>query len=80
MLQRFFQFEAAAADITEIVAKQVGGRRRVNGRSRLFNFLLVDQNFSGEDERLRAFSRRRQTPLHQQFVETRLQGLVTLTD
>jgi hypothetical protein len=37
-----------------------------------YDFLFIDENFSGENQSLGAFSRRRQSTLYKQFVETNL--------
>ena len=56
VLQSFFEFQPSSADITEVVAKQSEGSSRVDGRTGFFDFLLIDQNFPGEYECLRAFA------------------------
>src|ERR1035438_2046729 len=73
VLQSFLKFEAAPADVTQIVAEQAKRRGGVDGSPGFVNLLLVDQSFAGEIARWRAFARGRQATLHQQFVETRLQ-------
>ena len=69
VLQRVFEFQPAAAYVFQIIAEQSNFGRGVDRRSRLFNFLFVDQYFSGEYQRLRAFPRRNEATLEQQLIK-----------
>src|SRR5580704_6189522 len=70
MIERALQLQSAAADVLEIFAKQADRHAIGNLSASLFGFLIVHQHRAGENHRLRAFTRRRQTTVHQQFVES----------
>src|SRR5258708_14488475 len=70
VLQSFLQLQPATADVAEILTQHAQRRGGVNRCPGLFDLLLVNQNFSSEDEGLRALTRRRKASLHKQLVET----------
>src|SRR5580698_1074004 len=51
MVEGGFQLEAAAADVALLFAEQTDGGVGGDGGARLVDFLLVDQDAAGEDER-----------------------------
>ena len=65
VLQSVFQLDPAAANIFQIFAEQANLRSRIDRGSRLFDFLLVDQYFTGEYQGLGAFPGRNQTAIKQ---------------
>ena len=65
VFERLLQFEAAAADVAEIRPQQAHTGFAVDGCARFFDFLFVDQNFSGKDKRLGALTRRRESTIHE---------------
>ena len=69
VIERTLELESAAAYVLQIVAQQTQRGVALNGGSGLFDLLLVHQNFSGKNQRLRAFARRHQAAFHEQFVE-----------
>ena len=72
VIQRGFEFEAAAADVAEILAKQAqrcGFRDAVAG---FVDFLLVNQNTTGEDDGLSTLASRGKSPLYEQLIEPQL--------
>jgi hypothetical protein len=72
VFQSAFQFDSAAADIAQVFTEQPQGCVGVNCGARFLDLLLVDQDFSSEDQRLRTFARGYYAPFHQQSVESRL--------
>ena len=70
VLQRSFQFQPAAPDVSQIIAQQPNLRIRLNICARLLDLLLVHHHATGQDHRLGAFPRRNQTSLHEQFVDS----------
>ena len=40
----------------------------------LLEFLIIDQNFAGKDQRLRPLTRGGESAIHQKFVESSLQA------
>ena len=71
MLEGPLEFQAAPADVLQILAQQTHLNVGFDGRARFHDLLLIHQNFSGKDERLRAFARGHQAAFHQQLVESR---------
>jgi hypothetical protein len=70
----FFELEAAAADVTEIVAEETDGGVGGDGGAGLVDALLVDQDAAGEDKSLGAFAGGDEGAIDQQLVETELGG------
>ena len=67
-----WQLQAPAAYITEVRSEQAQTRLLIDRGPSFFNFLFVDENFSGEYQGLGALSRRRQSTLYQQLIKTNL--------
>ena len=59
VIQCAFQLQSAAADVLQIFAEQSNTLQH-RLRAGLLDFLLSDQNFAREDQRLPAFPRRNQ--------------------
>ena len=75
-VERMVQLEPAAADVGMIGDEERDGGVDADRRARLGCRLAVDAHLAGEDERARAFARRRQSPLDEQRVEAK--GLLQL--
>jgi hypothetical protein len=71
VVEGFLEFESAAADVLEIFAQQSQSRSGVDRSTGLHDLLIVDENFSREDERLCAFTRGNKAAIHEQFIESR---------
>src|SRR5258708_23684050 len=67
------KLESAAADVSEIFAKQANRGLCFHLRARLVEFLFVDQHFPREDESLRTFARGCQSAVDQEFVQSESQ-------
>jgi hypothetical protein len=74
VFERAFKFESATARIFQIFAEQPDCRVNRDLRASFVDFLVVHQNFPSENEGLSALSRGSQSTIHQEFVESELQG------
>src|SRR2546427_9470107 len=73
MLKRFFQLEAATADVLQAFAQNTEVCFCVYASASLFDFLSINQHFAGEDQRLGALARCCHAALQDQFVESDFQ-------
>ena len=69
MIESALKLDSSAAYIFQIVAEQAERDIGLHGGPAFFDLLLIHQDFSRENQRLRAFARRHQAAFHQQFVE-----------
>ena len=79
MFQGFFELEATAANVLQILAQQVDIGIDIKGGSRLRDLLPIDQHFSREDQGLGALARWGETTLKDQLVEPLLQNSSSLS-
>src|SRR5262249_43512940 len=68
----FIQLESAAANIAQILAQQANRGLGFNAFARFLDLLTINQNFAGENQRLCALARLRQSAFEQKFVESDL--------
>jgi hypothetical protein len=70
VLQGTLEFQAAAAHVFQILTEQANRAVLFNLRSRLINLLLVHENFTGENERLRTLARSHESTFYKNPVES----------
>ena len=70
MLEGALQLQSPAADIPEVIRKQSNHALRRNLSARFLKFLIVHQNFSRKNERLRALARSGQPSIHKKLVDS----------
>ena len=69
MGQRMFKFQAAPAYVSNVSAKQTDDSAYIDRRTRFLHLLLVHQDTSCQNQRLRPLTRRGQPALDQQFID-----------
>ena len=73
VVERFLQFEAAAAHVLEVFAQESNIGCAVDASSGFIDFLPVHQDLTGENEGLGAFAGGGQAAFEQKLVETNFQ-------
>src|SRR6202035_391623 len=73
MVERFLQFEAATANVLEVLAQEANIGSAVDASSGFIDFLPVHQDLAGENEGLGPFAGGAQTAFEQKLVETNFQ-------
>ncbi len=68
--ERGLQLETSAGDVSEVVAQHADRCGIVHGRTGLGDLLLIDEDATGQDQRLRPLTRCGQIAVNQQFVES----------
>jgi len=68
------EFEAAAADVLEVVAQHADGGVFGDGGAGLVDALLVDEDAAGENEGLGALAGGGEGAVNEEFVEAKLHG------
>jgi hypothetical protein len=71
--ERGLEFEASAADITQVIAEQANDAIVGDRVARLLNFLLIDKDASGENHGLRALARWYETTFDKKNVNSLFQ-------
>lgn len=74
VFERALQFEAAATYVLEIFSEQPDRGLRGNLGASLVGFLIFNQYFTGEDQRLGPLTRGRQAAFYQKLIESEFQG------
>jgi hypothetical protein len=69
MPERMLKLEATAADVTKFIAEDAQVGIRSNVLARLRDLLLVDEYAASDDKRLRAFPRRSESAIDEEFIE-----------
>ena len=69
MRERVLEFESAATDIAKIIAENAQVGIWGNVLARLRDLLLVDEYAPSDDKRLRAFPRRSESAIDEEFIE-----------
>ncbi len=72
MRKRCRQLQSAATDVGKVVAQYANRSVARDRRSCLVDLLFIDQHAPRKNQRLPAFPRRHQPPLHEQTVESQL--------
>ena len=70
VIEGAFEFQAATAYVAEILAEQADRGVFLNRCPGFFQLLIINQNFAGKNQSLRAFARSGQSTIHEQFIET----------
>src|ERR1700693_1128185 len=70
MFEGALQLQSPAADIPEVIRRQSNHALRRNVSACFLKFLIVHQNFSGSNERLRALARSGQPSIHKKLVDS----------
>lgn len=73
------QLESAAAYVSQVIAKKTQRRGFIHGVAGLGDFLLIDEDTPGKNQRLRPFPRGSQPSIGSEFVESYLHGVVFLS-
>ena len=76
MLKTFFELESAAAYVLKILAEESNVGVGIDAGAGLFDFLTLDQNLSGKDQRLRSLTRSGETAFEKQFIQPSFQLLL----
>ena len=70
MIEGCLELEAAAADVRHVIAEEADSGAGSDRRARLVNFLLVDEDSSGEDQGPGALAASDEIALDEQQVQT----------